>query len=246
MKNSMKILAGKAGRMFMVTMISLPVFVTSCDKDDEDTGNTVAEDEAAEVVMMAVDPTTGGLVAQTDYAVAITLTNSNPANCGVSQQENLSKQGGTTNRSYSYSYSWSRLLTCSGTTPVSFQHNFNGTNSYTAPRMSSDDHSEGDFSVTGLDPAGTELIFNHTYSRTGTQQSKVRNERALESKVSIQTTAVKVNKTNKVITSGTGTFTVSGTASTGKSFNYSGTLTFNGGNKATLALTGGATYSIQW
>ncbi|WP_162847030.1 hypothetical protein [Mucilaginibacter gracilis] len=48
------------------------------------------------------------------------------------------------------------------------------------------------------------------------------------------------------ILSGSATVAISGSSTSGKSFTYNGTITFLGGNKATLVLNSGASYTIQW
>ena len=221
----------------------LMIFFSSCKKG-EDT-NAVSEEEAAEVMTQAVDPASGGLVLQTSNAASISLTGLNTADCGVTKSSQTSNQGGTAARTYSYSLNWSRLLTCTNAVPSKFEHNFSGTSSYNTPRMSSNDNSEGAFTITGLEPSATELTLTQNYTRNGTQQSKVRNTRSFTSKTVIQTN-LKAIKGTQQITSGTGTISINGTASTGESFSYTGTLTFLGGNKATLVVSGGNTYTIQW
>jgi hypothetical protein len=48
------------------------------------------------------------------------------------------------------------------------------------------------------------------------------------------------------ILSGTATVSISGSTSGGKSFSYSGTLTFNGSQTATPVFGNGNSYSISW
>jgi hypothetical protein len=112
--------------------------------------------------------------------------------------------------------------------------------------MSSDDSSSGGFVLTGLAPAAPAYVLNTTYTRDGSQVSKIARNYSFTSKLIIKSTNINVDKTSFKILSGTATVTVSGASSSGKSFNFNGTITFNGDNKATLVLNSGASYNIQW
>jgi hypothetical protein len=243
--NPILTLRSKAVRMLTFSAIAFPLVFSACKKDENKNTNSITEEEAVEVAAQAVAPESGGLVLQTNATLVLSLTNMNSINCGVKKDSTITKQGGSGTRTYSYTLNWSRILTCTGAVPSSYTHTFSGSSSYTTPKMSSSDQSTGSFTIAGLEPTGTELTISQTYERNGTQESKVNAQRSFTSKLSITTTAIKVNKLTKQIISGAGVINISGT-STGGSFNYSGTITFNGGNKATIAIVGGDTHTIQW
>jgi len=54
-----------------------------------------------------------------------------------------------------------------------------------------------------------------------------------------------LSKIDRKIISGTATITITGTGPKGNSFSYTGTITFNGDNTATLKITGGSSYTIN-
>ena len=147
---------------------------------------------------------------------------------------------------YSYAYSSNRLLTCNVGVPSTFQFNFTGKNSYSAAYISSDDSAQGNFNVTGLNPGATQYVFNASYIRNGSETSKVRNQYTFTSNINIQSTDLTIDKSTQQIVSGTATVSISGAASNGKSFSYSGTITFSGGKQALLVLGNGNTYTITW
>lgn len=237
---------GSIAKLFTITALAFAMALSSCKKDSA-AGNAVTEEEAAEVMVQAVDPASGGLALQTTAAATITVTNSGSAKCGVAKDSTITGSGSTAARAYSYNLSWHRLLTCSvGSIPSKLDFTFTGSSTYSGPRMSSDDNSTGAFTVTGLELSSSEYVVNQTYTRNGTQQSKVRNNRSFSSTVNIITTDVKVSKDNQQITSGTGTVKVTGTASTGETFSYSATITFLGGKKANIVFASGATYAVSW
>lgn len=238
-------LSSKAAKMLLLTGITLSFMLGACSKNEEKP-NAATEEEAMEMAVQAVGPESGGLVLQTNASLTLSLTNMNALNCGVKKDSTITKTGGSGDRTYSFSFSWSRLLTCSGTVPSKYEHTFSGNSTYTTPKMSSDDKSSGSFVVTGLEPVNTEITLNQTYERSGTQQSKVKDMKSFTSKVNIQTTNVKINKITRQVLSGAGVINISGTSSTGGTFNYTGTIVFNGGNKATININGGSAHTIQW
>jgi hypothetical protein len=185
------------------------------------------------------------MVAQTETSV--TIMTSESLSCGTESDTSISghnAEGAAV--TYNYALSWGSLLTCSNMVPTQYQFNFSGKYSYDAPRISSDDSSMAQFTITGLEPASSQYIFNQTYTRDGSQVSKVRNKRSFSSKISIVSSNIVVDKSTQQIVSGTASVSISGAGSDGRSFSYSGTITFLGNKQATLVLGNGNTYTIQW
>lgn len=230
--------------MFMAAVLTLGL--SSCTKNNESqTDSTVTVDDAADAVTQAVSPESAGMVAQTTTAARMVTTST--LSCGLEKDSSISGQNAPGSTiTYSYALNWNSNLSCNGNMPQQFQFNFSGKSSYDAPRMSSNDSSNAQFTATGLEPSATQYIFNQTYSRNGSQVSKVRNKRSFTSTINITSSNITVNKSTGEIISGAATVTVSGAGSGGDSFNYTGTLTFLGNKQATLVLGNGNTYSIQW
>ncbi len=225
---------------------SLALYVSSCKKDaSSSVSATVTEADAAELTTDAVSPATGGLVVQVNSSVSIYKTVA--LSCGVQKDSSLTKSSlsGAT-PSYNYSLKWTYLLTCNGLIPNQLAFNFTGSSSYDGLRMSSTDNSTGGFTLTGLPATSSQYVFNASYARSGSQTSKIGNQKTFSSSLQIQSANLTVDKTSQQIVSGTATVSISGTSSSGNSFNFNGTITFLGGNKATLLLTSGTSYTIQW
>jgi len=72
----------------------------------------------------------------------------------------------------------------------------------------------------------------------GTFTSKVGDKTSSTSTVDVTLSNILINKSNKTITSGTATVTVSGSNTKNGSFNFTGSITFNGNGKATVTLNG--------
>lgn len=236
-------------KFFSLVLITLVVATLSCKKSNStstgSTTDTVTTDDAANAVTDAVSPASAGMVAQTQTTVVI--INENDLACGVQQDTAFSGQNAAGAAiTYSYAYSSSRLLTCNVDVPSTFQFNFSGKNSYSAAYIASNDSAQGNFNVTGLNPGATQYVFNASYIRSGSETSKVRNQYTFTSNVNIQSSNLTIDKSTQQIVSGTATVSISGAASNGKAFSYSGTITFSGGKQAVLVLGNGNTYQIVW
>lgn len=239
---------GRILKLAAIPAICIASLIYSCKKDatSSSTNSTVTAADAGQVMVDAVSPTTGGVVLQTNYSVSVAVTNVNPVDCGVKKDTTITSSQSNNGNSYNYSLNWGRMLSCNGSIPSAFDFTFSGTSSYSIPQMSSDDNSQGTFSMTGLQPTSSQITINETYARNGSQQSKVNQQRSFTSKTTVSVTNLVINKSTQAIVSGSGTITVTGNSSTGGSFSYNGTITFNGNNKATIAVSGGSTYTVQW
>ncbi|NII29430.1 hypothetical protein HB364_30405 [Pseudoflavitalea sp. X16] len=227
-----------------VLALSTGLLFASCKKDSEDK-DEITDEEVAEAVTQSVSASSGGMVVQTESTAKMAGTTS--FTCGQTKDTTIVGQSVSGAAiSYNYSLNFNRTLTCSNGIPSLFQFNFTGSCNYSAPRMSSADNSTAQFSVTGLEPTSASYIFNASYVRNGTQQSKVRFQRSFSSTITITAANITVDKATQKIVSGTATVEFVGNGSGGYSVNRGGTLTFLGNNKATLALKNGSSYNIQW
>jgi hypothetical protein len=229
------------------TLLLCLFLATSCSKDETSSStNDVNEEDAAEIITQAVDPNNGGIVLNLELAATLSISNVNPANCGVSKDSTVTRSYTGTNRSYQHNFSWNRLLTCTGTTPSQYAHHISGTGKYTSTRLTTNDQATADLTLTGLDPASTQVTINHTYTQTGNKQSNIRFERSFTSTLVQKATNIKVDKATRQIVSGTTDVTLTGTGPNGGTFSYAATLTYLGNRKANLVFKNGAAYNIQW
>jgi hypothetical protein len=226
---------------FAAITLSTGLLFTSCKKDKED-NEQISDEEVAEAITQSVSGSSGGVVVQTESVA--TMSAYTHLACGQSKDTTVAGQsqpGATV--TYHYSFNYARSLSCS---PAKWQFNYTGHVDYDAPRMSSDDNSTAQTTVTGLEPAATEWTINSSYVRNGTQQSKIRLKRSWTSVITITSTNIKVDKTTKKITSGTAAAEFVGTGSGGYTVTRSATITFLGNRKATVTLKNGATFNIEW
>ena len=227
-----------------VVTAGLALNVSSCKKDSS-ASTTVTEADAAQLSTDAVTPSTGGMVDQVNRSV--TTYNTSTFSCAVVKDSSytIASAAGAT-PSFSYNLMWNYNLACSGATPSQLTFNFTGTGSYDGPLMSSSDNSKGGFVMTGFGASATQYSFNTTYSRAGTTTSKILRQYTFNSVITITGTNIAVDKTTREIASGTAAVSVQATSSSGKSFTFSGTITFLGNKTANLVLNSGKTYVIQW
>lgn len=240
---------GRLRQYSLVIAATMLMTLTACEKENESSDNSVTEEEAVEVMAQGVSGESGGLSTQVESTAAVAAAT--PATCGYSSSDTafgaLNVVRG--NITYSYEGSMNRQLVCDGGLPQSFSFNYTGENSYTGPRMSSADNTSAGFVITGLSPLTAQYVFNASYVRNGTQQSKVRLQRSIESKLTITSSNITVDKITKKIVSGTVSVvfngSVVGKAGSGNA-SYEGSFTFQGNRTGTLVLKNGASYTIQW
>jgi hypothetical protein len=132
--NQITAYGSSAIKTLLTASLGLTMIFSSCKKDGTTTA-AVTEDEAAEVMVQAMDPASGGLALQTTAATTIAPTSSGSAKCGVAKDSIISGSGGTATRSYTYNLNWHRLLTCGvGSIPSKLDFTFTGSSTYSAPK----------------------------------------------------------------------------------------------------------------
>jgi hypothetical protein len=217
--------------------------VTGCKKDNNLVDNssvTVSEDDAADVIAASLggNGSTQGFAAGVAEAAAVALGNT------ISSTESAGKASSTEDTvtivrqksgAYSYNYTFRFSWNLVPNTSLVFGYSMKGT--YDTPRLASDDSANASWVITGLG-ASPEFILNGSYLRLGSEELKVRNQASLTTRLSINAVNVTIDKTTGEITGGTGTSTLTGTTSGGRSFAFTGTLTFSGSQSAILMING--------
>lgn len=249
-----RITFSKAALLSVCLSVGIIFTISSCKKDDSTTTDTISDDDVSEVISQSVSTQSGGLVLQSTAAAGMT-SDFNSARtgakltdqCGIMHDTTIagaSAAGATI--TYSYNCSWNWLLSCNNLVPQTYVWNYAGKASYDAPRMSSSDSSKANITITGLGGDSTYYVFNQTYVRNGSQTSKINEKRSFTSVITITSADIRISKSTLKVISGTGTVSISGTVTGGKSFTRTGTITFLGNDKATLVLANGKSYTIEW
>ncbi len=255
--NPMKTQIKKSIALVAIPVLSMALIVASCKKSSTTTTTTptqtVTADDAADAVSLSMESSSGGYAAQvTDGATYTsnqgyrTTPQANQVmslSCGIAFDTTVTKtySGAVT---ASYTHQWHYLLSCdslSHPSSLAFSGSYNG--NYSGNVMTSTNSGNRNWTITGLGSSYTSYTYNGSFTRTGSHTSKLRAQNTFNVNMQMTSTNVVVNKSTKKITAGTGTVNVTCTVSNGNNYSFTGTLTFNTNNTATLVINGN-TYTI--
>ena len=231
----------KNSRILLAIIVSL--LITSCSDDDDNTMNetqSITEEEAVKIVEASIARESAG-VEETTYAYAKTyeqaVSQNVQCNQAVSDSYNYSHNSNVIWATYSYN--WNFTISCNGLNiPQSATFTSAGSGMYSKPIIKSDDFSTFSATVTGLQPSSSNITYNATFERIGTQQLTTNlNTRSVSSDFSATIVDLIVGKSDYEVDSGTGTFSLTGTTNQGN-FSYNGSIVFNGDNTATITING--------
>lgn len=238
------------GKTLTLALLAAFTLFTSCEKESDAPGSedAITNDEAVALVEGAMAIEAEGLTAELDAAIDLTMAMQvkSPTNpyCGIGQDSTVSKTFNTARFDGSLSTSWNWMLNCNDQDiPQSLTYSRTGNVNYESLRLISDDYSQGNWSMTNL-VGGTEYLFNGTYGREGTQESKVRNQMSFTSEIDFVLSDLAVGKAKRQINSGTATFTLQGDTSDGKSYHLTGSINFLGDGAAEIVING-KSYSVD-
>lgn len=232
--------------VFMALLGAL--LLQGCKKDDEKK-QAISNDEAAELVGLALSSETGGSSGQFTDAIAFLATA--PAvdtkkgmedfcdwSVDTSNTFSLNGVGRTLEVNYHYTFGFDD---CTFGIPQKFEFDANNSIIYNGTYYASTATAKSNWDIT--DFLATELTLNGSYSYEGSQTYKL-SQRTITSKVNISFTDVKINKMNFTPQSGTAQVDISGTTTNMGAFTFSGTLTYKNDGTATLKING-ETYTVN-
>jgi len=241
----MKLAIQKNVQMRSLTLLlffALALFSTACNKEKEEPEAVLNEEEIVALVEGAMMKSTDGLAAQTESAVVIAEDYAAKTvlggPCGQTKDSTLTYNFSNAFITAAYSSTLEWTLNCNNAMiPQSLDFNRIGTGTYETARMTSDDNAEGNWLVTNL-VTGDNYVFNGMYVRQGSQTSKVRNQNTFTSTLTITGSNLNLSKATRRLASGTASFTLVGSGTGGRSFNYEGSLVFNGNGSVTITVNG--------
>jgi hypothetical protein len=149
------------------------------------------------------------------------------------------KSSGT--RTYNYQFSYSYNL---NSPPTSATFNYSMKGVYDMPRVSSNDSANASLTISGILPTSTAYSVNGTYTRNGSQTSKVRQNAVFTSVISLTVSNIQVSRSTNRILSGSASGSIALALSNGKSANYTISITFLGNQAATVVING-KSYSVN-
>ncbi len=253
MKNVFKI------HFFALALLASFVLVSCQDKEEDPAPEPIeetfiSEEEAAEVVTASVISNSQGIASEVADAAALAdeyaefqsedeiQERSNA--CGQSFDTTVVRDIDKPNITANYTTNWAWTLNCEGLFPVSLDYSRDMEGIYETNRIFSDDGASSSWTLTNL-ITGPAYLFNGTYSRNGSQTSKIGNQNSFSSTVDITSTDIAFDKSEQEINSGTATFILTGQGTGGNTFSFEGSITFTGDQTATIIINGNE-YPISW
>jgi len=166
--------------------------------------------------------------------------------CGTTKKDTVNQQSAAgASATYSYMSTFSYTLNCNNSNQpdnTATSSVYNG--SYSNANYSSTNSGSIIFTTSGLAPTSTQSVVNGEFKQAGTFQSKTTTTNTGTHSIDIVLQNLTFTKATCKIASGNATISVTGSSPNQGSFNYTGTLTFNGDNTATLVLNS-VTYKID-
>ena len=216
----------------------------SCNKSNNTKLNTNSTDEAADLVTASVSTNTqGALDGFNDVSISSETRINIDSLCGTVWTDSVNRSippvQGVTN-SYSYKADYSYALNCTNgifNNSATITSTYSG--SFADASLSSIFSGSSNFTIGGLGRSFTAYTINGEYKRSGSFQSLTDTSYRGTHNVDITFTNFALVKPLDIIKPGsTASFTISGGMPSKGSFNYTGTIVFNGGNNATLTING--------
>jgi hypothetical protein len=232
-----------------VLALSILVFAVSCKKEEPtptETPITITEDDAADLVASSIGTGTYGVSSSTNEAAQrTTYAYNQPVPCLYSLDTTIVKQspnGGAI--SYNYNLNYGYQMYCTNAVPTSLVCTMSSTGQLDQIRMSASSTASGSLTFTGLAPSASQYTLSGTYQREGSASSKVRAKNSFTYNLTINISDFLVNKTSYQIEGGSSTVSLVATTSTGKTFSFSGSLSYIDENTASLVI-GSRTFTIN-
>lgn len=248
------LLRSKAALLFMCVATGMTVVVSSCKKNDqEESAPAVSQAEVATVVNSAV--TNGGVAAQTSaaattasmYLSARKSAKTTGDDCGYTDEDSFQfSSDANASTTFSIDYTYKFVITCAADQYQSFGFTFAAKTSLATNKIAVADTSAATFTITGLEDASKNLVFNQAFDNKASLISKDGTGNSFYSTLKYTATDVTVSKSTLQIISGTAAVKITGTTTAGKSFSYEGQIVYKGGNKAVFTITGGSSFDLQW
>ena len=217
--------------------------IVSCNKGNNSKPNSGSTDEAADLVTASFSASTQGVLSSTnDLTISAQAEIQVDSTCGVSWADSVNRNIPFGSQ---YDYKYKAKYTYSYTCPTS-SNSLGGvvntttaySGSFNTPDLSSTFSGSSNFGITGVNRGSSQYIINGEYKRDGSFQSKTDTSFEGTHSIDITITNLVLARPLRTIKSGKANFTISGNMPKRGSFNYTGTIVFNGDSNATLTVNG--------
>ena len=202
---------------------------------------SVSSDEAADMVANSLSAGSNGVANiagdVTNKATSFARTH---LGCGTLRADTISRQSPSgSSTTYTYNLQYNYVVICgTDSKPDSLSSSLIYSGSFNSANLSSSNSGSSIFGVSGLDSAAADFVINGEYKSSGSFSSKIDTANHGSNNIDIAIKVLTLKKPSRTIVSGTASIAVSGSVPKRGSFNYTGTLVFNGDGTATLTLNG--------
>jgi len=241
----------KTIRLTAITCLLLGALM-SCNKGSGTKPGTYSTtDDAADLVTASLSSnTTSGTTTNTNDVTASAVAKvSVDSLCGTIWTDSVSRSASFgSSGSFAYKATHTYTLDCGkglnglANDSVSVNSVFSG--NYAYPVLTGSYSGTSTWNISGLGHGSPILTISGEYKRSGTFTSKTDTTFAGSHSIDIVLNNLVLVKPLRTIKSGTATFTITGNTLRRGSFNFNGTVVFNGENNATVSLNGN-TYLIN-
>jgi len=225
-----------------ITSIIIFGSIYSCKNDDKTELNNVSTEEASEIVASSLSSDNGGTTTQFNDAISfseqiydgtkgikgetfdttITLTNRPGARITFEYVVH-----------YEYGLSYNNTLR-----QFELIMNYDTDGNIKSPRIESSETSNGNISLTGIEPINDYYKVSGTVSKEGTYTTSIKDKKSLTCSINLTFSDILIKKSDNTIESGTGTITINGKNTDGESFSFTGTLEYKSDGTIILTING--------
>jgi hypothetical protein len=220
--------------------IAVMGLAAACSEDEEK--NSITSDDAAAIVAVSLSSNGINSVTSTSAQFASDAMDGDVggrvATCGFSETLDLStsSEPGAINP-YSFDFEYKFELTCEGEAPAALAVVMNYNGDFSSSDYSYDCSGLADLQIDGLHSDASAFTMNGEYKYDGSFIEKAKN-RTISSNVAMTLTDISISKSLYQITSGKGSYSISGSVPSKGSFKYTGEIKFLGAGKAEVSVNG--------
>ena len=226
----------KTLRIVSILLLAI-VMATGCKKKEETPVLDATTEEAASIMATSFCTGNAGTLTQVEDAIGLSQEIVLKSTMFDSSFTVSSIPGAVITYQYQVNYAYGYI------NPNNFQMSYSSNGTYNSPNVSASIDAAGALNITGF-LTGDSWFVNGQSGRDGTFAMKIGNKSSITGTVTTTLDNFTISKSTGLLQSGTATIVISGSTSTGKTFQFTGTLVYTGNYTGTLTISG-KTYSVN-
>jgi len=220
-----------------ITVIGL---AAACSEDEQK--NSITSDEAAAMVAVSLSSNGMNSISSTSAEYASDAVDGDiggrVATCGLTDALNLSISSDEgVSPSYSFDYKYAFELKCEGDLPSTLSVGLDYSGDFYSTNHSISCTGLANLKLDGLHSDASTFAMSGQYKYNGSFVDKQKNQ-SVSSNVEMTLTDIAISKSLHQITTGKGTYSISGSVPSKGSFKYTGEITFLGAGQAEVSVNG--------